>query len=131
MANWQQLELAATQARQNAHCPYSQFPVGAAVETASGEVFSGANVENRSFPLTVCAERSAIQAAVSAGHLSMRRIVVITDVSPPAPPCGACRQVLAEFADELEIRLINLAGNSVEYSLSELLPHRFVLPGHS
>jgi len=131
MATWKQLESAAQQAMGNSHCPYSEFPVGAAVETESGDIFAGANVENRSFPLTVCAERSAIQAAVSAGHRVIRRAVVITDTTPPAPPCGACRQVLAEFADDVEIRLINLSGERAEYSLRELLPLRFKLPGHS
>lgn len=128
MANWQRLEEAARGVLANAHCPYSGFPVGAAVETASGEIFAGANVENRSFPLSACAERSAVQAAVSAGHKRLAAAVVLTDHSPPSPPCGACRQVLAEFADDLPIRLVNLKGETVDQTLAELLPARFELP---
>ncbi len=129
MANWQQLEQAARDAFGNAHCPYSGFPVGAAVETVSGEIFAGANVENRSFPLTVCAERSALQAAISAGHTQLVAALVLSDHSPPSPPCGACRQVLAEFADDLPVRMVNLAGESVDRTLAELLPERFEWPG--
>ncbi len=125
MNDWQKLQEAAQVARDNAHAPYSGFSVGSALETVSGEIFVGANVENSSYPVTVCAERSAVQAAVSAGHREFRRILVLTSTSPPASPCGACRQVLAEFADDLPIRLVNVDGEVEDVSLSELLPRRF------
>lgn len=115
---------AARAAQQHAHCPYSHYRVGAALETADGAVFVGSNVENASFGLTICAERSAVFAAVSAGARKFRRIVVATDSEPPGPPCGACRQVLAEFGSELEVESVG-PTQSRRWTIRELLPDAF------
>ena len=115
---------AARAAQQHAHCPYSHYRVGAALETAEGAIFVGSNVENASFGLTICAERSAIFAAVSAGARKFRRIVVATDSEPPGPPCGACRQVLAEFGSELEVESVG-PTQSRRWTIRELLPDAF------
>src|SRR5689334_2452679 len=93
----------ATKARQKSHSPYSKFAVGAALLTRSGDVFTGCNVENKSFRLTMCAEQSAVAAAVNAGQREFVRIAVVTGLEKPAPPCGACRQTLAEFSKEMEV----------------------------
>lgn len=111
-------------AKKCAHAPYSGFAVGAALLLDNGTVVSGCNVENASFGLTVCAERNAVAAAVAGGARRFRAIAVVTDVSPPASPCGACRQVLAEFGD-CTVVLANPAGNRVVTSVSELLPDAF------
>ena len=115
--------LAAT-AREQSYAPYSQFAVGAAVLTADGSAFTGCNVENASFGLTVCAERVAIFGAVAAGHRCIVALAVSAD--PPAWPCGACRQVLAEFASP-ECPIITSHGQKIVASLTlaELLPHAF------
>jgi cytidine deaminase len=115
---------AARAAQLHAHCPYSHYRVGAALETADGVVFTGSNVENASFGLTICAERSAVFAAVSAGARKFRRIVVATDSEPPGPPCGACRQVLAEFGSELEVESVG-PTQSKRWTIRELLPDAF------
>jgi cytidine deaminase len=99
--------------------------VGAALETDSGEVFVGSNVENGSYGLTMCAERVAVGAAVSAGHRRFRRIAVSTDAETPTPPCGACRQVLAEFGMDLRV-LSEARGKQVEWRLRDLLPEPFL-----
>jgi cytidine deaminase len=98
--------------------------VGAALEGYDGAVFSGCNVENASYGLTICAERAAICAAVSAGVTRFRRAVVVSDVDPPAAPCGACRQVLAEFGLDLPIDGVG-SRESVRWRLSDLLPVAF------
>lgn len=115
---------AARAAQQHAHCPYSRYRVGAALETTDGTVFVGSNVENASYGLTICAERSAVFAAVSAGARSFRRIIVASDSEPPGPPCGACRQVLAEFGMELEVESVG-PTQSRRWTLQELLPDAF------
>ena len=108
--------------RASAYAPYSHFAVGAALETKSGKVFCGCNVENLSFGLTCCAERNAVFAAVAAGETEFARIVMVADSQEPVTPCGACRQVLAEFADDLEVRSVNLQGVAYSANLRELLP---------
>jgi len=117
---------AAKAVRQNAHAPYSRYQVGAAVRAQSGKIYVGANVENASYGLALCAERSAIAAAVSAGEKRITAVAVETSTSPPAAPCGMCRQVLAEFAgDDLPIALVNDKGEREDTPLGALLPHAF------
>ena len=117
---------AAREARENAYAPYSRYLVGAAVLTDDGEIFAGANVENASYPLSVCAERSAVQRAASEGA---RRLVAVAVVgsSPdgPAWPCGGCRQVLHEFGQDLRVISEDPAGMRHERELAELLPDAF------
>jgi cytidine deaminase len=115
---------AARNAQARAYAPYSNFRVGAALEATDGSVFLGCNVENASYGLTICAERAAIFAAVSAGARQFRRAVVVSDVDPPAAPCGACRQVLSEFSPDLPIEGVG-ANRTVRWRLSELLPAAF------
>lgn len=109
-------------AREAAYAPYSNFKVGAALEAEDGTVFRGGNVENISFGLTICAERTAASAAILAGHRSFRRLVVVADTADPISPCGACRQFLAEFSPSLEITAATRSGASLTWSLAELLP---------
>ena len=126
---WEALHAAALEARRHSHSPYSHFAVGAAVETASGEIFAGANVENRSFGVTLCAERSAFAAAVSAGHRRFRAIAVVTSTTPPSAPCGICRETMAEFCTAATpIGLFNLEGDRRVLSLGELFPEPFEFP---
>jgi cytidine deaminase len=115
----------AREASANAHAPYSRFPVGAALRLRGGDVITGVNVENGSYGLTSCAERNAIFTAVGAGRRDFEAIAVHADAAS-APPCGACRQVLAEFAPELRV-IWRRDGELVATPLSQLLPDRFVL----
>lgn len=108
--------------RTAAYAPYSRFSVGAALETANGKVFTGCNVENLSFGLTICAERNAVFAAIAAGEREFARIVIVADSREPVSPCGACRQVLAEFSEQMEVRCVNLQGREFRARLDELLP---------
>lgn len=112
----------ARKVRQQAHAPYSHFQVGAALESEDGKVFSGCNVENISYGLTICAERNAIFAAVAAGAHSFRRIVILADSKEPVTPCGACRQVMSEFSEDMEVISLNLEGKEFRASLADLLP---------
>jgi len=114
---------AARAARANAYAPYSQFAVGAALQTKSGAIFSGCNMENLSFGLTLCAERSAVASAVSNGSHDFAAIAIVTDSEKPALPCGACRQVLAEFNPDLKIVSATLSGEVQEFELAKLLPY--------
>jgi cytidine deaminase len=117
---------AAHDARGNAHAPYSHYKVGAAVLAADGRVFMGANVENASYGLALCAERSAVAAAVVAGARKLLACAVVTATAPPASPCGMCRQTLAEFgADDLRVILENDSGAREEITLGALLPRAF------
>jgi len=109
----------------HAHAPYSHFHVGAAVLDAGGRIFGGCNVENASFGLTLCAERNAVGAAVSAGANRLRAVAVYGPTPALTAPCGACRQVLAEFNPELEVHLFNHEGRHAVYSLAQLLPAGF------
>ena len=116
---------AARSARLHAHAPYSNFLVGAALETADGVVVTGCNVENATYGLTVCAERVALFKAISEGHRRFRRIAIVADTESPTPPCGACRQLLWEFGGDLEIILGNLTQETGRYHLGQLLPLPF------
>jgi cytidine deaminase len=107
-----------------AYAPYSGFRVGAALEGADGRVFIGCNVENASYGLTICAEQSALVSAVAAGVRQFRRIVVVSDSDPPASPCGACRQMLAEFGLGLQVDAVG-PGRTQRWTLAELLPDAF------
>lgn len=127
--DWEPLIAAARAARANAYAPYSGFPVGAAVLMEDGSIHAAANVENCIPALSVCAERNAISAAASAGLRRPQAVAVVADMSPPARPCGLCRQTLSEFADDLPILVVNAQGEREETSLSELLPQRFTLRG--
>ncbi|NIN00229.1 MAG: cytidine deaminase [candidate division Zixibacteria bacterium] len=115
----------AKKARIKAYAPYSNFKVGAALLTKAGKVYMGANVENSTFGLTVCAERIAVFKAVNRGDKNFVKIVIVADKNPPVTPCGACRQVLAEFVRDLKIVCVNLQGKVERYSLKELLPEAF------
>jgi cytidine deaminase len=108
----------------HAHAPYSEFHVGAAIEAADGTIHVGCNVESASYGLTICAERMALGAAVAAGAKALRRVVVTTEVDPPAAPCGACRQLLAEFGLDLEVIAVG-PGSERRWTLRQLLPDAF------
>jgi cytidine deaminase len=116
----------AKRAREHAYAPYSKFKVGAALLTKSGTVYTGANVENATFGLTVCAERVALFKAITNGEKDFVKIAVVADKDEPVTPCGACRQVLSEFASDLKIICANLKGKTKKYSLRKLLPEAFV-----
>jgi cytidine deaminase len=117
---WDTLKAAAMDARANAYAPYSGFTVGAAVRTQSGAVFAGCNVENASYGATICAERAALAAAVAAGERELVALVIASGAKSPTPPCGICRQCVAELAPSLPIR-----SYDSEYDLASLLPDAF------
>lgn len=122
---WEQLTDRAFKARKGAYAPYSRFKVGAALLTEEGEAFSGCNVENAAYGLCLCAERNAITTAVAAGHRTLSAMVIATAISPPAPPCGQCLQFMAEFAEDLPIRLVNHKGEVEKTKLSRLISRPF------
>lgn len=122
----QQLMEQAISARGNAYVPYSKFPVGAALLTKDGEVYTGCNIENAGYSLTNCAERTAVFKAVSEGVMQFEALAVAADTKGPVAPCGACRQVLVEFcAPDMPVYLTNLEGAASETTIAELLPGAF------
>ena len=115
----------AEKARQNAYAPYSNFKVGAAVETDNGDIYIGCNVESASYGLTVCAERVAIWKGISRGVTKFGRIAVVVDTEEPTPPCGTCRQIIWEFCGDVPVILANLHGKKEVVMMSDLLPRAF------
>jgi cytidine deaminase len=118
---------AAKQARENAHALYSNFRVGAALRAKSGRIYTGCNVESASYGLSYCAERVAVFKAVSEGERGFDAIAVVTDAATPAPPCGACRQVIWEFCGDIPVLLGNLSGKVEHHRTGQLLPRPFDL----
>jgi cytidine deaminase len=116
---------AALEARERAHAPFSKFRVGAAVQDDSGRIFSGCNIENASYGLSMCAERVAIFKAVSEGAGRLSRVAVVADTQALTPPCGACRQILWEFCGNAELVLSNLTGDEQRMTISQILPRPF------
>jgi cytidine deaminase len=116
---------AARAVRDRAVADFSGFKVGAALETLDGLVVTGCNIENASYGLTMCAERVAIFKAIADGHRAFTRIVVVADTAAPTPPCGACRQILWEFAGDIEVVLANLSGITATLQMKDLLPLPF------
>jgi cytidine deaminase len=125
--NWQPLVDAALAAQANAYAPYSKFQVGAALLTEDGIIVPGCNVENGSLGLTICAERTAVSAAVAGGRQRFTALVVVTNATPAVAPCGLCRQTLIEFCQDLPILLVNPSGERTEVRLAELMPRPFRL----
>ena len=121
----EQLKSAAVSMLEKSYCPYSRFPVGAALECEDGTVFTGCNVENAAYPAGICAERNAIFHAVSEGHTRFRRIVIAGKSKDFCVPCGMCRQVMREFSTDLEIICLNNTGEEQTFTLEELLPRGF------
>src|SRR6201996_9725720 len=116
---------AALAAREHAHAPFSKFKVGAAIEDENGRVFTGCNVENATYGLTICAERVAIFKAISEGADKLKRVAVIADTDTLTPPCGACRQLLWEFCSDAELVLANVSGKRESLSLKDIFPRPF------
>jgi cytidine deaminase len=116
---------AARAVRERAVADFSGFKVGAALETVSGDIITGCNIENASYGLTVCAERVAIFKAISDGHRAFTRIVVVADTPSPTPPCGACRQIMWEFCGDIEVVLANLTLVTARLQMKDLLPLPF------
>lgn len=115
----------AKKARKKAYAPYSKFKVGAALLLKNGEIICGANIENSSYGLTICAERVAIATAIAGGFSDFVAMAIVVDLPKPGAPCGACRQVIAEFAPSLPIILANKQNDQIVTNLSELLPYQF------
>ena len=127
--DWSSMLRLAKKASRNAHAPYSRLRVGAALLADSGLVYPGANVENASYGLTICAERAALFSAIAAGERKFRALALFSDAREPLLPCGACRQALAEFASDLPIRSESASGKKKLRKLSALLPEGFRFPG--
>ncbi|MCA1591397.1 MAG: cytidine deaminase [Acidobacteria bacterium] len=121
----QEIIEAATEARKRARATYSNFRVGAAVESEDGRIYTGCNIESAAYELTMCAERVTIWKALSEGVRKFRRIVVIADTSRLTPPCGACRQLIWEFCGDIPVILANLRGDTETLQMAELLPRPF------
>jgi cytidine deaminase len=128
MAQYDELQRAAAEVREQAYAPYSGFKVGAALLGESGRIYRGCNVENVSYGLSSCAERNAIFGAIAAGERRFSAVAVVTGASAPTPPCGACRQVLVEFAlgGDMDVVMATLAGQRKESRLTALLPESFI-----
>jgi cytidine deaminase len=116
---------AAIEAREHAHAPFSNFKVGAALETEDGRIYTGCNIENATYGLTLCAERVAVFKAVSEGARKFKRIAVAADTGTLTPPCGACRQILWEFCGDAELTLVNLEGKSETIRMKDIFPRPF------
>jgi len=127
-ADWERLIVAARAASEHAHASYSRLRIGAALEVEGGAVYTGCNIENSSFGLTMCAERVALHCAIAHGARGLKRLVVYTAEAGPLSPCGACRQVLMEFAPRLPILSIGRGGLRREFELADLLPQAFGWP---
>jgi cytidine deaminase len=119
------LVAAAIEARQHAHAPFSKFLVGAALEDSDGRVWTGCNIENATYGLTVCAERVAVFKAMSEGARKFTRMVIAAETASPTPPCGACRQILWEFCGDIEVILANPRGVTETFHLKDLFPRPF------
>lgn len=122
---WDVLIDAAWQAREHAYAPYSGFRVGAAVQCADGSIYGGCNIENVSYGLTNCAERTAMFQAVANGAKELYRMVICADTPEPIAPCGACRQVMVELAPQMEVLLINKEGKQIFTTVEKLMPYSF------
>ncbi len=123
---------AALEAKNNSYAPYSNFHVGAALICEDGNIYSGCNVENSSYGLTICAERSAIFKMVASGERKIRSILIVGETEEFLPPCGGCRQVISEFADEdTEVILVNGKREFKSISFAEIMPYRFFLKNES
>lgn len=120
-----ELIAAAKAAREKAYVPYSRFPVGAALLTADGQLYTGCNIENASYGLANCGERTAIFKMVSEGHHEFKAIAIVADSPGPVSPCGACRQVMTEFGPNAVVYLTNLKGDVTRTTVAELLPGFF------
>lgn len=123
--DWDALKAAASARLVHAHAPYSRYHVAAALRASDGRIYTGVNVENASYGLTICAERNAIAAAVADGARVFDALVVVCSGAAPAPPCGACRQVLAEFPPSFEVRCSGRDPGELRTSSAQLLPHAF------
>jgi cytidine deaminase len=123
--NADQLIAAAKTVRERAHAPFSHFKVGCALEDEHGNIYTGCNIENATYGLTLCAERVAVFKAVSEGAGKLKRIAVVADTENPTPPCGACRQILWEFCGDAELILENLAGKRETLTIKQIFPRPF------
>ena len=123
--NPEELIARAKEARENACAGYSHYQVGAALAAASGKVYTGCNIENSTYGLTVCAERVALWKALSEGERQFTQIAVVTSSEPPASPCGACRQLLWEYCGNINVILANVQGFRKTLDLAEIFPHPF------
>ncbi|GKT13986.1 Cytidine deaminase, homotetrameric like protein [Aduncisulcus paluster] len=118
----------AVTASKMAYCPYSHFSVGACVETETGDLYDGCNIENASFGLSICAERTAVFSAVAHGMKKIKTIAIVADTKGPVSPCGACRQVIAEFSDDSTVVILgNMEGTTAIMSIKDILPYGFEL----
>lgn len=125
MEKKEELIEAATRVRENSYAPFSDFRVGAALETDDGEIIAGCNVESASYGLTVCAERVAIWKAISEGKRKIKHIAVVADTEELTPPCGVCRQIIWEFGGDIPVVLANLKGKIETVQMKDLLPRAF------